>query len=453
MAILQSLAIAIIRRLLIAGCIAIHTGKWAAEMTFRGAKRIHKDPEEEKMMVPKLMTADRRRGRRLIWALCVMLLAAFTLASVLNAIDFLKPKPKLGLWRSFRTTCHLSGSVPRFRLLPTTIKTIPISRLREIIRAQPTGFTFKLLGTNLRLSPGTVPSDIEVSAYGGKQAHPAGEWHLAWGGKTGIKKLTFRIKAGHIDARYHVAESLMGQMNFSFMGPGIDLGAHLPVKGTTRLSLQIKKNPPSFQPFPTGFDADGGTNPGWSASSTFGLTPDSHPAGSALVLWHYQFNRLKITRLFTAVLRRSGWTRRRTAETLRRVELWADRMSLEEFMKLQLSGRIPIKMWPAAANRRLLRLFALSAFYGYYNFPPKCLKALRIAIGANMLYVLALDSATFVKKKGRPWMNYYLFDSHGYLSCCGSIHPVAAGIHSGQLAGLAVGISGLYRTITGHKPM
>ena len=53
--VLQSLAIAIIRRLLIAGCIAIHTGKRAAEMTFRGAKRIHKDPEEEKMMVPKLM--------------------------------------------------------------------------------------------------------------------------------------------------------------------------------------------------------------------------------------------------------------------------------------------------------------------------------------------------------------------------------------------------------------
>lgn len=383
-----------------------------------------------------------KMGYSMFWAAFAAGFAALAFTLFLTIRHFGAEKPSI--WKSFGEVCHIPGTEPEFLLAQKKIAVIAAARLRAIIRSRPNGFTLQLLDTTVEVPRSvTIPLAITASASAAGHKLPAGEWCMAWGNAAGRTVRVFHGGVGRTKFRYHLSEPLEGNINFWFLAPGFNLGAHIPVEGTTWIKLYKTENPAGFRPLLDGFNASGGAHPAWHAYSAFRLTPQSHPSGPALVLWHFQINRRRTEGVFVTTLRRSGFTNARTSQALRQVKRLARRLSPEDFLDLQLTGSLPKVSQSGVADQRLLQVFALSSFYSHYNFPPRCIKAARCSIGTETLYALLLTSASFIRGQESHWMDYYLFDKRGHLSGCGGFHPVATNISSSQLAALAAEISGV----------
>lgn len=373
-----------------------------------------------------------------VWA---AVLTSVAIASLL-LIWHLDRRPP-SLWESFKAANHLSDKEPRFRLLPGKIREITATRLSRIVQNNSAGFRLRIL--NISVAWPSQPDGIRASALSEGSGHPAGAWQLEWGNGAAVGgKVVFPIAASpRLEGRHRIFTPFDTSINFWFLGPGADIGAHVPREGTTWLALGIRHNSPGFRPRLTEVDASGSYANPWSADTCFGVTSHWHPAGAALMLWRYQLNPQGTEKRFTATLSRAAWGHRRTARALIQVEREAKLLSPEAFINLQLTGVAPQRLKLSAVRQRLLQLFALSAFYGNYAFPPRCVRVLRVSIGGGTLYVLHLQSASFVRGAQEGWMDYFFFGNGGVLAACGGFHPVAARATSSQLASLAISISGI----------
>ncbi len=382
-----------------------------------------------------------RRLRFSLRAMWAAVLTSMVLASLFLIWHWATRPPSL--WESFKEANHLSDNEPRFRLLPGKIREITAAQLSRIVQNNSAGFRLRIL--NISVAWPSQPNSISASAASQAGGRPVGAWQLEWGHGAAVGgKVSFPIAATpRLEGRYRVLTPLDTNINFWFLGPGADIGTHVPRAGTTWLALGIRHNPPDFRPRVTDVTASGGNVNPWNADSCFGMTSHWQPVGAALMLWRYQLNHQGTEKRFTATLSRAAWGCRRTARALIQVEREAKLLSPEAFINLQLTGAAPRRLKLSAVRQRLLQLFALSAFYGHYVFPPRCLRVIRVAIGGGALYVLHLQTASFVRGALEDWMDYFYFGNGGVLTACGRFNPVRAHATSSQLASLALGMSGI----------